>query len=636
MAKSRSVSSASHHVRYQSLVLNIKLSNGFSVSKKTPLEIGVLFISAICTLCVLGWFVWFMRFGIDFADEGFYLNWISNPFNYKASLTQFGFIYHPLFRVVSGDVVLLRQINLLSTFFLAFTLVIVFLYAVDEAVVLDVVSKVVASAAIAVSSLCFYRNWIPTPNYNFLSFQSLMLAMIGMLLIQRNEQTKSLTGWLLLGFAGWLAFMAKPTTAAALAGVSVVYLIASGKFNVKLALISFVFILLLFLLSAIVIDNSVFGFFNRVVTGFEQAQLLSPDYDFKSVVRVDSFSLTLDELFYLIAGAFFVVLFLGFSEMSTRLSTGIWIALYLSISIFTILTLNLSAAFFTNTLWIHLLMLVFPLGGGVFFLINRQKSAALLGRFKRHWSILLPLVVFPYVFAFGTGGNYWFFYGLVSLFWIIGSLFLFDPVNRAGKAYPIISFGFMVQLIVPLIVFTAIEDPYYQPSSLRKDDYIMNFGLPDSKLTLPTTYGRYVSDATEVASRGGYVAGTPMIDLTGRSPGLLYALGASSLGAAWMYGNYINTTKNSEIYAVEVLGGVACDDLARAWILLEPQGRVSLSTIVLQSFGAISDQHYEVVGAFKSPNSAGGFVASDQILLKPNRSIKEAEVQCIAHRQAPL
>ena len=58
----------------------------------------------------------------DFTDEGFYLNWIAHPSLYKASHTQFGFIYHPLYLLFGGDIVLLRQANILITLALAWLL----------------------------------------------------------------------------------------------------------------------------------------------------------------------------------------------------------------------------------------------------------------------------------------------------------------------------------------------------------------------------------------------------------------------------------------------------------------------------------------------------------------------------------
>ena len=90
----------------------------------------ILTCSAISTVLILGWVLWFCRYGIDVTDEGFYLVWMSNPFNYSISTSQFGFIYHPLYELLDGNIVALRQANILITFSLAWMLGIGFLKTV--------------------------------------------------------------------------------------------------------------------------------------------------------------------------------------------------------------------------------------------------------------------------------------------------------------------------------------------------------------------------------------------------------------------------------------------------------------------------------------------------------------------------
>lgn len=83
------------------------------------------FQSILCllsTFLILYWVLKFSAYGIDFTDEGYYLNWISNPSLYKISVSQFGFIYHPLYNLVDGNIVWLRRLNAIIIFTLSFTL----------------------------------------------------------------------------------------------------------------------------------------------------------------------------------------------------------------------------------------------------------------------------------------------------------------------------------------------------------------------------------------------------------------------------------------------------------------------------------------------------------------------------------
>ena len=78
--------------------------------------------SALVSVCTLIWLLWYCRYGMDFTDEGHYLHWISNPFIYPVSFTQFGFVYHPLYELLNGNIVALRQANILILFGLAWVL----------------------------------------------------------------------------------------------------------------------------------------------------------------------------------------------------------------------------------------------------------------------------------------------------------------------------------------------------------------------------------------------------------------------------------------------------------------------------------------------------------------------------------
>ncbi len=120
-----------------------------------------------------------------------------------------------------------------------------------------------------------------------------------------------------------------------------------------------------------------------------------------------------------------------------------------------------------------------------------------------------------------------------------------------------------------------------------------------------------------------------MIDLTGHSPGLLYALGASSTGSAWIYGNFTKTSKNANRVATEILNSVKCDELARAWLLVEPNGPVSISPDVLKAFGADFNYDYKAVGSFLTKPTVGGFrKIRTQIIYMPVRTSTQANKQC--------
>jgi hypothetical protein len=121
-----------------------------------------------------------------------------------------------------------------------------------------------------------------------------------------------------------------------------------------------------------------------------------------------------------------------------------------------------------------------------------------------------------------------------------------------------------------------------------------------------------------------------MIDLTGRSPGLLYGIGASSTGYPWIYGNYVNSNFRADALAIEILKGVTCDEIAAAWLLVEPNGPVSISPSILSNFGLNIDKDYQKLGSVLTTWSLGGFsVIHDQWVFKPIRDPQDASNKCL-------
>ena len=178
----------------------------------------------------------------------------------------------------------------------------------------------------------------------------------------------------------------------------------------------------------------------------------------------------------------------------------------------------------------------------------------------------------------------------------------------------------------------AMEHPYRQPQPLRENNKPVKIGKAGSTLILAESFGRYLSEAMDLAKRGGFSRGTPMIDLTGRSPGLLYAIGAKSIGQAWLFAGY----PGSNEFAADALKRVACEELAVAWLLTENGTDTAISADVLSGFGADLSSDYKVVGTLTRPETpmanGGGFPYGTLSLLKPIRSAATMSAACLTVR----
>lgn len=609
-------------------VTDISISdNTINTKAAVPAERIVLTLSAIGTVSALAWVLWFSRYGLDFTDESFYLVSMSNPFNYSVSATQFGFIYHPLYELLGGNIAALRQANMLITFGLAWGLCNLFLKTVFETQALDTTRRLAVSAALATSSLVFLATWLPTPSYNSLTLQALLVAASGLLLAEKTPSGTSIAGWLLIGVGGWLTFMAKPTTAAAL-GVGVgVYLLLAGKFSVRLLAISLASAVALLVLSALAIDGSIPGFIDRLNGGAEAAKTLGGGHTFAQLLRLDDFHLGEKGRTLLIMGTVAFASAAYFSRAQTR--SLVFGAALLSIS-FVLLELAIVGGLIRKPVntgpFQGLLIGAIPFAGiAVGLLLSRLEL--LLHVTRAQWALAIIFLTFPHIHAFGTGNNYWTAGANAGIFWVLAGLALLGPIASVNRLSALLlPLGLAAQLTTVALVDSGIEAPYRQPHRLPENDYPLEIGKPGSTLLLSRGYCLYFAEAKDVANQAGFKKGAPMIDLTGQSPGILYAIGASNIGQAWTVGGY----PGSNALAEAMLKKVSCEELATAWLLVEPEGTRKIDPNILKSYGANMATDFEVVGTFKTAEGAGGYKeVRVQQLLKPVRSVDAAINSCV-------
>lgn len=113
--------------------------------------------SAAASTTTLFWLLKYSHYGVDFTDESLYLIWLANPSLYEASVSQFGFLYHPL---LDGNVAALRQANILNTFGLASLTTGAVLSSLAPSRHLSLVSRAVIALGLACASLTQFGTWL--------------------------------------------------------------------------------------------------------------------------------------------------------------------------------------------------------------------------------------------------------------------------------------------------------------------------------------------------------------------------------------------------------------------------------------------------------------------------------------------
>ncbi|HEX7887921.1 MAG TPA: hypothetical protein VF522_01070 [Ramlibacter sp.] len=565
------------------------------------------------SIALLAWLLKYSHYGVDLTDEAYYLVWIANPFLYDVSVHLFGFVYHPIYRLLQGDIAALRQANILVTFALAW-LVVALTLGRSARGAIDSRLRVALSFGFASGALLLVDNWLPSPSYNSLAQQALLLTVSGLLLADRELHRTSVAGWLLVAIGGWLTFMGKPSTAAALAVCAPVYLFAAGKMNWRMLIVTGIVAAALVVLSALAIDGSLGAFARRLGVGMEYLAHLQGGHTVQNILRLDRFQLNAREKALLaVAAPALCVAGLCLQRWRPARPFGLVACAMLLAAV---LLLVSGVRLPDPRLGVYKDLLIAAVA---FAAIGLAVVAPgnLLGTLRRgDWALAILFLVLPHVYAFGTNGNYWQAAGAAGLFWAMAGVVLLVPTLAGDRWATLVPLALGTQAIVALVIYSALLAPYRQPEPLWTNRTPVEFGAPGSRLVLSQDNARYVERALSGARQAGFTPGTPVIDLTGQSPGLLYALRAMNVGHPWIVGGWPGSAPFTQAH----LRHVPCKDLARAWLLTEPRGPRSVTGEVLAPFGLDVGRDYQVVGSWETAPGAGGYAQPRlQVLMKPLR-----------------
>ncbi|QQN65476.1 hypothetical protein JIR23_06945 [Bradyrhizobium diazoefficiens] len=613
-------------------------ANGKSLS--VLLDRTLMALSAATSAILFAWLLYYSSYGLLLSDEGLYLNFIANPFGYAINVppSLFGFIYHWPYQWAGGDIVVLRMANVTLTMALGWILSFLVIRRLWTAGWLH---AAVLSSGIGSLALVNFNTWLLTPGYNALAFQSLVIVMIGLLLPNRPGRIRQVLGWILVGVGGWCCFMAKPTTAAAIALVVILYVVLGRKSLLPMlgaALIA----LALVIVTAYLIDGGITGLVTRMINSAEMEILLGAGHEVSRMFRIDWLGTSPAQV--AIAGLVAIALLLSILMGSThKLLPSLALAVVLIVTIAIVLLGTDPISIKGSTLF---LVVAFTCLGAMFY----REGLVLRTQTPTSITLALTFLVLPHLFALGSAGNYWFSGSKAGLFWMLAVVAFLSPLAQQGRSAAILlPLAVSAQLLSASVVNGAILKPWSQVKDLRT--YSAVTPLPGGgKLVLSQPLHEYLAAARAKALAAGLEVGTPAVDLSGHSPGLLFVLETRALGLPWLIGPISKTNAayfglplpivpytGSNSAAVEALGLENCADLAKAWVLIEPESPHHLDQAsVMAAFGA-GQADYVAAATIETPVNDGDYPnAYRQFLLKPVRPAALAEQSCReARRRRP-
>jgi len=204
-------------------------------------------------------------------------------------------------------------------------------------------------------------------------------------------------------------------------------------------------------------------------------------------------------------------------------------------------------------------------------------------------------VLIAFSIAFGTINQYtWVFANIICVF-VVSLLFLVEvfPPHTKGLAQKGLAVIFLITVpyflfIIPLQSKRPVT--YSQDVEVWKMETKTSIRLGRESVIASANYARAFTDLQKDALTNGFTAGTPVIDLTGAAPGLIYVLDGRSPVYPWYAGGYPNSTQ----FVRNILKDWEEDDFSNAWVLTSENKRKLPTTLIDERGGNFPGAYQKV------------------------------------------
>jgi hypothetical protein len=573
-------------------------------------------LASFVICCIL--LFWAMGRGYDFTDDAHYLIWTSNPFIYPWSVSEFGIIWHPIYKLVGGDI---KSFRLAGAAALSISATI-FGWSIWRLVSRHQRAAFAAPfiLTITVSSFWNFVFWLPTPGYNELNLCGLMLFAAGLAFatpvfgsdISRATFPETAANAMLAAFGACVVAFAKPTTAvgAGLIGLAWLVIFRSQR-SLLFAACAAVFSVLFFSAVVAVLDGNLHTFIQRKMTGIRMLAIHSPTHGLASIWQSVTDPIVDLVTYPPIRSPMLIILGIWFcwaniALWASRRTT--WLVNVLSLALAAGVGItaadwraggNKTQEYYVSLIAPMLLLIAF----GSALAIKRA-----LSKQRMPFAFATLIAMLPMVYSIGSGASGIYHASEASVFWLSATVILAAVTQDEHRHRILVGTAMFSAVLTVAILLGATADPYRLPGPLWGQTESVQIGALSSVLLVDKATATYITDLRQAAVAHDFEVGTPIIDLTGASPGTVFALGGEAPGIPWLSGGYIG----SAAYVRETLSQVPLDHLKRAWVLTTTGTTNVIPDSVLRSLGLDFPQGYEAVG-----HACMGVPCVEHLLWKP-------------------
>ena len=522
--------------------------------------------------------IWLMDRGFDFTDESFYLAWARQPTAYDIAYGLFGYGLHPLFEIVNGSIAGFRRI---AAFILLIFGIIAALIAIGSAKTdrwgPAGLHLIAVSAALP---FAHYVLWLITPSYNWFALAS-GLIIIGAML-DLYDAHHALRSAIIAALASVLLIFTRPQNVIAYLGIYLLAVIIvvptfRGKFLQMLRTAG----LAAFLVGSVAVVAPLHTIANQLQAYIEIFGTNNPT-DANLASKLLEFSRQ-EGVWIALASLPFVgsLITLHYKPAWGKLRDLLVVSGVLIVSMVTLLQFRTG-----NVDGIGPIAGVFAYACLALASVRRDADPRLL--------VLLGLATLvPLAATFGTSNRFvsqlpffaglWGFIGLVAV--------------SSGSGQRSLS-ATLAALICLTATFLAVQHglstPYRlaSPVDMQVNPTPLGWG---SELKLDVITRDFIVTLRNRAEQEGFCKGDPAIDLSGRMPGAVFAIGGQMPVFPWIFAGY----PFSDHFAREVLKRIDGSVLAQSWLITsDTPGSFSMSE--LQSYG-IDFTAYRLVADLRHP-----------------------------------
>lgn len=562
--------------------------------------------------------------GLDITDHSFYLLWAKQPENVSGSVTHFGYVTKLLYTLVYGSIDIFRLAGVIVLSVLGLCLA-ASIGRYWQAMRLNVR---LPFCSLAVTLLCgslfYYNSWLDFPSYNWLALVAVLVTVIGLLFFTAhpNKTWLCCVTIILIAAGGALAFIAKPTTAMVLAAMALTWSLGHCPNLRGLISVSVSGIVATLFLGVFAYWNfgSVDAYLKNLSFGLDLSATLGGGHTLPLAMWRAANSLVMfgKEWIYhplvMVSIVSCVVITLGacFRWSDSFVRVGVMFTLFVSLTIF----LQGGFKYFEDgceqnigNMFLIVVSMLIALSAAVLTAASRNpRILADTKAYRYGLSLSTFLAVGAFAPALGTNNDFVEQLSYSAVF-LAGAVFialnLLVPINI--RRYISATAGLLVSALLVVTLIEAYEHPYRLPTGISRQDIPVTV-YRDQYLEVDSRTASYIRELRHIAYDAGWESKSPLIDMTGGSPGAMVILEARIPGAPWLLGNY----PGSDEFAEKVLGSVSASVLTKAWILTAPHGERRLGDSVLLENGIGFPHDYKRVGSVES-----GHRSEKQILWKP-------------------